>query len=66
MTPLRDRILCALRLQPMTVRELARCLSASRGYIENLLERMRVNQSVRHVGCVRNGKSKPQYLWGAA
>lgn len=63
---LRKRILNALALQPMTVPQLSRCLSASHGYVENLLEQMRVKRAVRHAGVVRNGKSKPQYLWGAA
>jgi len=66
MTPLPDRILGALALQPMTIRQLARCLSASHGYTQNLLENMRVSRRVRLVGRVRDGKSKPQHLWGAA
>ena len=66
MTPLRNRILRALALQPMTIQQLARCLSANAGYIQNLLAAMRVKHLVRHVDRIPNGKNKPEYLWGAA
>lgn len=54
MTTLPDRIASALRLQPMTVDQLARCLSVNRGTIRRALPL----SDVRRVGTVRT-KGRP-------
>lgn len=64
MTTLRKRILGALRLQPMTISQLARCLWANPNYVQNQLAAMRVKHVVKHVGRVRCEADKPHYLWG--
>lgn len=54
MTPLRIRVIGALRLQPMTVAELARCLSVERGTIRKIITEI----DVKPVGTLRT-KGRP-------
>lgn len=54
MTPLRNRIPAALALQPMTVVELARCLSVNIGSVRKCLPEI----NLRVVGTVRT-KGRP-------
>lgn len=44
MTPLRDRIIGALQLQPMTISELARCLSVQPASIRSRIREIDVQQ----------------------
>lgn len=60
MTPLRERILGALRLQPMTVAELARCLSVRPMSVRKLLREL----DVRRVGTIRT-KGRPWIRYAA-
>lgn len=46
-TPLRIRILTALELQPMTIRQLSQCLSASRSNIERWIAFLRDWKAIR-------------------
>lgn len=66
MTPLRERIPATLRLQPMTKRELARCLSCSYRGVEHALSDHRLRSRVRIVGTVRHGQTRRDWLWGLA
>lgn len=63
MTPLRNRILAALRLAPMTITELSRCLSARPEYVQRLLAEMRVRHAVRYGETVRLGAFRPHRKW---
>jgi predicted ArsR family transcriptional regulator len=63
---LRERILAALRLQPMTIAELSRGLSANPGYVQQLLAAMRLKHNVRYAGTARNGKFRPHRKWELA
>lgn len=63
MIPLRERILAALRLAPMTIAELARCLSAQPAYVQRLLAEMRLRRSVRYGETVRLGNFRPHRKW---
>lgn len=58
MLPLPDRILGALALQPMTVAQLARCLSTSRSAIRRWVRAMRQESVVRCSG-TQHGKGRP-------
>jgi len=60
MTPLRDRILGALRLQPMTAAELARCLSAHPTSVRKRL----LEIGVKRVGTVRT-KGRPRIRYAS-
>ena len=63
--PLEGRIFAALRLEPMTTQLLASCLCASRGAVQNCLERLRAGgQVTRHRLRTRNGR--PANLWQVA
>ncbi len=63
MTPLRNRILGALRLQPMTMAELERCLMRSRDSIRLNMYRLREQGMVEVCGRepARNGQSRDVY-----
>lgn len=69
MTPLRDRIPGALALQPMTVDQLARCLTASRSAVRTAVVALRDAKVIRRTGSVgkigTGGKPWPQYGLGA-
>lgn len=58
MTPLCDRIAGALQLQPMTVAELARCLSVC----QQTIRRAIADAPVKPAGSVR-GRGKPWTVW---
>jgi DNA-binding transcriptional ArsR family regulator len=59
--PLRIRILSTLRLQPMTVREIASCLSVRESSVRNVIREI----DVMCIGKVR-AHSKPWILYGVA
>lgn len=61
MIPLRERIPAALALQPMTVDQLARCLSVQR----NTVRRALLLADVRPAGTVRT-KGRPWIRYEAA
>ena len=63
MTPLRNRILAALQLAPMTIAELSRCLSARPEYVQRLLAEMRLRRAVRYGKTVRLGGFRPHRKW---
>jgi len=60
MTPLRDRILGALRLQPMTAAELARCLSVRPTSVRQRL----LEIGAKRVGTVRT-KGRPRIRYAS-
>jgi len=62
--PLRDRILGALALQPMTKAQLATCLSLSYSRVEQGTRSMRLDHSIRVVTLAKSGKSRPELVWG--
>lgn len=57
-----DRIVWALSLQPMTVRELARCLCVNESRARETIYRMREAGQVGRVG-ERKGRTVPAALW---
>ena len=59
MLTLRDRILGALALQPMSAPELACCLSARRTYVQRLLADLRHSHVVRYEATQRIGWFRP-------
>lgn len=63
MNTLRNRILGALQLAPMTTNELSRCLSARPTYVQRLLADMRVKHRTRICGKVRMGSTRPDWKW---
>jgi predicted ArsR family transcriptional regulator len=60
--PLRLRVVDALRLQPMTVRELAHCLGAREDSIRKVLDGA---EGVIRIGTRRCRMGRPQVLFGA-
>lgn len=63
MIPLRERILGALQLAPMTINEVSRCLCANPRYVQRLLADMRVKHRVRYGRTVRLGPTRPHRKW---
>lgn len=63
MNTLRERILGALQLAPMTISELSRCLCARPTYVQRLLADMRVKHRTRICGKVRMGSTRPDWKW---
>jgi len=62
MTPLRDRIPSALALQPMTVDQLARCLTSNLGTVSRVVQALRDGGVIRRTGSVSTkGRAWPQY-----
>jgi predicted ArsR family transcriptional regulator len=64
--PLRIRILRALELSPMTVRDLARCLSASEGYIRDWMCDLEKVGDVECVGIDKPISARPWNVYGLA
>ena len=63
MTPLRERVLGALALQPMTIAELSLALSARPAYLQRLLSQMRNAHAIRYGRTVRLGNYRPHRKW---
>lgn len=64
--PLRERIVGALRLAPMTIAELSRCLAARPEYVERLVSQMHVGHVIQHCGSKRTGNYRPHSQWRLA
>ena len=56
MTPLRERITGALRLQPMSITQVARCLSVEPETARQALRRLERKGAVRVHGWIRRGR----------
>ena len=63
---LRRRILGALRLQPMTYDELARCLCSTPDSIAECIRVMRGHGNVKRCGLIRRRSGPPAPRWGLA
>lgn len=66
--PLRDRIVAALRLQPMTTRDVTRSVSCAYTTSSRILHELLEEGSVRIAGQSPNGRhtGRPQRVWSAA
>jgi len=63
--PLRDRVVAALRLAPMTAAQVARCLSASESATSGALYDLRASGEVVVAGGVRL-TTRPRHVWRLA
>jgi predicted ArsR family transcriptional regulator len=65
MTPLRERVVGALRLQPMSINQVARCLSVSAETARESLHRLERRGVVRVHGWVqaKRGKAMSFEVW---
>ena len=66
MTPLPDRILGALALQPMTIAELAIALWLSTSAVRHALADLRAVGDIKCAGTVRRRNGAPRKLWRIA
>lgn len=64
--PLRDRLPAALRLQPMTKTELARCLGCTYSRIDQLIRELHLRHVVKPIDSIRLSKGRPHWIWGIA
>lgn len=61
--PLRDRILAALSLRPMTVHDLAICLSASHWTIRKIAEALHEDQILRRFHWPHRANGRPALVY---
>lgn len=65
--PLRERIVGALSLQPMTKKQLSRCLCCTYSRVEQLLLSMERDHVVRITGKVKRvSHQRPEWVWSLA
>ena len=62
--PLRDRVLGALRLQPMTFDQLARALASSHSGIEHVVQDLHEERRVLPCSKRRLSNARPRTVWG--
>jgi len=66
MTPLPDRILSALSLQPMTIADLASALWQSTSTVRHALADLRAVGDITCAGTVKRRNGAPRKLWKIA
>lgn len=63
---LHDRILAALRLQPMTIHEMALALSVLPSSAWRSINELRESGEVSRIRTMRHGNGRPWDVWGLA